>query len=82
LEDLSGCVPTTDLMLNDFRVGLSAFMKEHLHELESAPTGLFTTVATLDHALKLEGLPPSVIFCLKNVGKPVSDDDGYALASY
>ena len=81
LEDMSGGVSITDLTLNDFRMDLSAFMKEHLHELETAPTGLFAA-ATLDHALKLEGLPPGVIFCLKNVGKPVSNDDGYALAPY
>lgn len=81
LEDMSGGVSITDLTLNDFRMDLSAFMKEHLNELESAPTGLFAA-ATLDHALKLEGLPAGVIFCLKNVGKPVANDDGYALAPY
>lgn len=81
LEDMSGGVSITDLTLNDFRMDLSAFMKEHLHELETAPTGLFAA-ATLDHALKLEGLPSGVVFCLKNVGKPVRIDDGYALAPY
>ncbi|AKO96671.1 Superfamily II DNA/RNA helicase, SNF2 family [Marinovum algicola DG 898] len=81
LEDMSGGVSITDLTLNDFRMDLSAFMKEHLRELENAPTGLFAA-ATLDHALKLEGLPSGVIFCLKNVGKPVSNDGGYALAPY
>lgn len=81
LEDMSGGVSITDLTLNDFRMDLSAFMKEHLHELETAPTGLFAA-ATLDHALKLEGLPSGVVFCLKNVGKPVRNDDGYALAPY
>lgn len=81
MEEMSGGVSITDLTLNDFRMDLSAFMKEHLDELESAPTGLFAA-ATLDHALKLEGLPPGVIFCLKNVGKPVQNDDGYALAPF
>ncbi|WP_306120902.1 MULTISPECIES: helicase-related protein [unclassified Roseitalea] len=81
LEDMSGGVSITDLTLNDFRMDLSAFMKEHLEELKDAPTGLFAAV-TLDHAVKLEGLPPGVIFCLKNVGKPVRNDDGYALAPY
>ncbi|PRX08764.1 UNVERIFIED_ORG: SNF2 domain-containing protein [Martelella mediterranea] len=81
LEDMSGGVSITDLTLNDFRMDLSAFMKEHLQELESAPTGLFAA-ATLDHALRLEGLPSGVIFCLRNVGRPVANDDGYALAPY
>ena len=81
LEDMFGGVSIADLTLNDFRMDLSAFMKENLDVLESAPTGLFAA-ATLDHALRLEGLPPGVIFCLKNVGKPVSNEDGYALAPY
>lgn len=81
LEDMSGGVSIADLTLNDFRMDLSAFIKEHLNELESAPTGLYAA-ATLDHALRLEGLPSGVVFCLKNVGKPVSNDDGYALAPY
>ncbi len=81
LEDISGGVSITDLTLNDFRMDLSEFMKEHLGELEQAPSGLFA-VGTLDAGLKLEGLPPGIVFCLKNVGKPVNREDGYALAPY
>lgn len=81
LEDMSGGVSITDLTLNDFRMDLSAFMKEHLPELESAPTGLFAAT-TIDQGLQLDGLPTGVIFCLRNVGKPVANDDGYALAPY
>lgn len=81
LEEMSGGVSITDLTLNDFRMDLSEFMKEHLGELERAPTGLFAA-ASLDAGLKLDGLPPGVVFCLKNVGKPVNREDGYALAPY
>lgn len=81
LEEMSGGVSITDLTLNDFRMDLSEFMKEHLGELEQAPTGLFAAT-TLDAGLKLDGLPPGVVFCLKNVGKPVNREDGYALAPY
>lgn len=81
LEDMSGGVSITDLTLNDFRMDLSAYMKEHLGELELAPTGLFAA-ATLDAGVKLDGVPPGVVFCLKNIGKPVARDDGYALAPY
>lgn len=81
LEEMSGGVSITDLTLNDFRMDLSEFMKEHLGELEQAPTGLFAA-ASLDAGLKLDGLPPGVVFCLKNVGKPVNREDGYALAPY
>ncbi|WP_372837461.1 helicase-related protein [Phaeovulum sp.] len=81
LEDLSGGVSITDLTLNDFRMDLSAFMKDHLQLLERAPTGLHAA-ASLDAALKLDGVPPGVIFCLKNIGKPLNREDGYALAPY
>ena len=81
LEDMSGGVSITDLTLNDFRMDLSEFMKEHLPELEQAPTGLFAA-ATLDAGLSLDGLPSGVVFCLKNVGKPLNREDGYALAPY
>jgi len=81
LEDLSGGVSITDLTLNDFRMDLSTYMKEHLNALERAPTGLHAAV-TLDTGLKLDGLPPGVIFCLKNTGKPVNREDGYALAPF
>ena len=81
LEDLSGGVSITDLTLNDFRMDLSAFMKDNLDLLERAPTGLHAA-ATLDATLKLDGVPPGVIFCLKNIGKPVNREDGYALAPY
>lgn len=81
MEDMSGGVSITDLTLNDFRMDLSEFMKENLGALERAPTGLFSAV-TLDAGLKLDGLPSGVVFCLKNVGKPVNREDGYALAPY
>ena len=81
MEDMSGGVSITDLTLNDFRMDLSEFMKENLGALESAPTGLFAAI-TLDPGLKLDGLPSGLVFCLKNVGKPVNREDGYALAPY
>ena len=81
LEDVSGGVSITDLTLNDFRMDLSAFMKEHLDELEQSPTGLYAATI-MDAALQEDGLEPGVIFCLKNIGKSVADEDGYALAPY
>ncbi len=81
MEDMSGGVSITDLTLNDFRMDLSDYMKEHLSTLEQAPTGL-CAVATLDAGLKLDGLPPGVVFCLKNIGKLVNREDGYALAPF
>jgi len=81
LEDMSGGVSITDLTLNDFRMDLSTFMKEHLGELEKSPTGLYAAT-TLDPALQQDEIGPGVIFCLKNIGKPVAEEEGYALAPY
>ncbi|MCG7877509.1 MAG: SNF2-related protein [Candidatus Thiodiazotropha endolucinida] len=81
LEDMSGGVSITDLTLNDFRMDLSAFMKENMDALEYAPTGLFAA-AGMDGGLHLDGLKPGVIFCLRNTGKPVHAEEGYALSPH
>ncbi len=81
LEDMTGGVSITDLTLNDFRMDLSAFMKENLDVLEQSPTGL-CAASTIDPGLQAGQLEPGVIFCLKNVGKPVHEEVGYALAPY
>ena len=81
LEDISGGVSITDLTLNDFRMDLSEFMKEKLSTLEHSPTGLYAT-STMETTLRMDGLEPGVIFCLKNIGKPVHTEEGYALAPY
>ena len=81
LEDMSGGVSITDLTLNDFRMDLSAFMKEHLGELEQSPTGLFAATM-IDPALEGDELEPGAIFCLKSVDKPLANEGGSALAPY
>lgn len=81
LEDIAGGVSITDLTLNDFRMDLSAYMQAYLVELEQAPTGLYA-VTKLDETLAADGLPPGVIFCLKNIRNPVQVDPSYALAPY
>ena len=81
LEDVSGGISITDLTLNDFRMDLSAFMKERLGELEHSPNGLYAT-STLNPTLQDDELEPGVVFCLKNIGKPVAHEEGYALAPY
>jgi len=84
LEDIAGGVSITDLTLNDFRMDLSEYMKQHLGVLEQAPHGFYAAV-TLDDELKKEGLKSGVIFCLKNIRKghqAVQVDDNYPLAPY
>lgn len=80
LEEISGGVSITDLTLNDFRMDLTEYMKEHLTQLESAPTGLYA-VTYIDSRLEPE-LHPGVIFCLKNVGGKSLADNAYALKPY
>lgn len=80
LEDISGGVSITDMTLNDFKMDLSAYMKDHANSLEKAPTGLYA-VTNLDADLREDGLEPGVVFCLKNIGKNM-DEEGYALAPH
>lgn len=80
LEDISGGVSITDLTLNDFKMDLSAYMKDHANSLEKAPTGLYA-VTNLDADLRDDGLEPGVMFCLKNIGKNI-DEEEYALAPH
>ena len=77
LEDISGGVSITDLTLNDFRMDLSAFMKDHPDTLEGLPYGLFAPV--LLHANELE---PGVIFCLEDKKGGIQVDAHYPLAPY
>ena len=60
---------------------LSAFMKERMVSLESAPTGLFA-VTTHDANFTSQEIEPGVIFCLKNITGKAGHDAAYALAPY
>ncbi len=86
LEDISGSVSITDLTLNDFRMDLSSYMKEHLGDLESAYTGLFAA-STIDPVIIRqtgdETIEPGALFCLKQLKDANnSANDAYALAPY
>ena len=77
LEDMEGNVSITDLTLNDFRMDLSGYLKEHLEELERTPSGL--------HAVVSPSFPeavPGVIFCLKDLTGTANTNEGYGLAPY
>ncbi len=79
LEDISGNISITDLTLNDFKIDLMEYMKEHREELDSAPTGMYAIV-NLDNSIKDE-LKPGVIFTLKQV-KEVKTKEQNVLAPY
>src|SRR3989339_948847 len=46
LEDLSSGISIADLTLNDFRIDLAGFHREHNGRLESLPYGTFAVTAT------------------------------------
>jgi len=80
IEDVEGGISITDLTLNDFRMDLSDYIKEHENLLERMSPGAFA-VTTIDDSLKGE-MSPGVIFCLKNEGAQTVSDTTYALSPY
>ena len=82
LEDLSNGVSIADLTLNDFRIDLSGFLKEHAGKLEGLPFGTFA-VTTADDTGEAT-IAPGVIFCLRAVGEAAlkTIEPGYPLAPH
>ena len=61
MEDLKTGVSITDLGLNDFRMDLLNYVKEH-GDLANVPSGMHAVVP----AESTKGLTPGVIFTLRN----------------
>ncbi len=61
MEDLKTGVSITDLGLNDFRMDLLQYIKEN-GDLDNLPNGMHAVVP----AVAARGLPPGVIFTLRN----------------
>jgi len=82
LEDLGSGVSIADLTLNDFRIDLAGFLKEHAGKLESQPFGSFAVTTAQDGGEA--AIPSGVIFCLRAVGEPAlkSVEPGYPLAPH
>lgn len=70
LEDLKTGISITDLGLNDFRMDLLNYVKEH-GELQNAPNGMHAVVPAKPDL----GLPPGVIFTLRNRNQSVNVND-------
>ena len=81
LEDLGGSISITDMTLNDFRMDLAEYMKEHSDLLEHMSPGAFA-VTRIDDLIENEGLEPGVIFCLRSESAKVKMDSTYALAPH
>lgn len=65
IEEMSTGISIMDLGLNEFRLDLLDYIKEH-PELEKAPHGMNAVVSATDE------LPPGVIFVLRNVKNEVN----------
>ncbi len=79
LENLNNGISITDLTLNDFRIDLAGYLRDHREQLDRMPLGSFAVTTTSD-----EGIAPGVIFCLRAVGEKASEalDPGYPLAPH
>lgn len=82
LEDLSSGVSIADLTLNDFRIDLASFLKEHPGKLDGLPFGTFAVTTT--QAVGEAVIQPGVIFCLRAVGESAlkTIEPGYPLAPH
>ena len=80
IDDVEGGISITDLTLNDFRMDLSDYIKEHEDWLTHIPFGAYA-VATIDDSLRDE-FSPGVIFCLRYEGAETISDATYALSPY
>lgn len=65
IEEMGSGISIMDLGLNEFRLDLLAYMKEH-SGIESAPKGLHAVVAAKSD------MPPGVIFVLRNINSGVN----------
>lgn len=77
LEDVKTGVSITDLGLNDFRMDVLNYVKEH-DDLERMPNGMHAVVPT-DPEL---GLEPGVIFALRNIHDAVNINQQNRLHPY
>ena len=79
LEDVDGGISITDLTLNDFRMDLSNYMKEHSSLLERTPSGIYSIVIN-DNSEFIEQFGKGVIFCIKMLGEiDNSNNDKFSL---
>lgn len=65
IEDMSSGISIMDLGLNEFRLDLLGFMKEH-PDIEKAPNGMNAVLSAT------EDCPPGIIFVLRNVNDSVN----------
>ncbi|WP_337795785.1 DEAD/DEAH box helicase [Agrobacterium larrymoorei] len=83
LEDLSSGVSIADLTLNDFRIDLAGYLRDHREQLEVLPLGTYAVVSPPeDEFVSAENvISPGVIFCLRAVSEAAERlaEPGYPL---
>ena len=86
LEDLSSGVSIADLTLNDFRIDLSGYLREHKESLEALPLGTYavTSAPSVEGSSSDGSIQPGVIFCLRAVGDSALKlpEPGYPLSPH
>jgi len=82
LEDISSGLSIADLTLNDFRIELAAFLKDHPGRLEGLPLGTFAVTPAAGSGDA--AIPPGVIFCLRAAGDAALKgiEPGYPLSPH
>lgn len=65
LEDMSGNISITDMTMNDFKMDLMEYLRDHKAELETAPLGMYAIASK--SGLNGAELEPGVIFTLRQV---------------
>ncbi|XVJ60002.1 MAG: DEAD/DEAH box helicase family protein [Tepidisphaera sp.] len=80
IEDLSNGVSITDMTLNDFRMDLTAHLKENADRLERLPLGIFAA-ASLDDLVE-DDIAPGAVFCLRSANAKFRGDPTYALSPH
>lgn len=75
LEEISGGISITDLTLNDFRMDLTEYMREHQLVLEATPFGARAAVS-------VSGERQGAVFCLKDMSGKEPPENAFALAPY
>ena len=81
LEDVSGGVSITDLTLNDFRMNLMEYLKEHEQKLAQMPLGIHSVVKSDNEFLK-EAIGKGTLFCLKYLKNDKQQEGHYSLEPY
>jgi hypothetical protein len=82
LEDLSSGVSIADLTLNDFRIDLAGFLRDHADIVSRLPFGTFAV--TTAQGSGESAIPEGAIFCLRAVGDDAlkAIEPGYPLAPH